>query len=97
MRRSTWLLLFFLLAGVAVIASLFDASIRQQQAAADAAYQMLAQGDGTFQEVGLWSGAALDAMGNAQAGMGLDAGDLLVDEYFTYNEADQRASSAAIV
>jgi hypothetical protein len=35
MRRSTWLLLFFLLAGVAVIASLFDASIRQQQAAAD--------------------------------------------------------------
>jgi hypothetical protein len=34
------------------------------------------QGDGTFKEVGLWSGAALDAMGNAQAGMGLAAGDL---------------------
>ena len=34
------------------------------------------RGDGTFQEVGLWSGAALDAMGNAQAGMGLAAGDL---------------------
>ena len=37
------------------------------------------QGDGTFQEVGLWSGAALDAMGNAQAGMGLAAGDLESD------------------
>jgi hypothetical protein len=34
------------------------------------------QGDGTFKEVGLWSGAALDAMGNAQAGMGMAAGDL---------------------
>jgi hypothetical protein len=34
------------------------------------------RGDGTFQEVGLWTGAALDAMGNAQAGMGLAAGDL---------------------
>jgi hypothetical protein len=33
-------------------------------------------GDGSFKEVGLWSGAALDAMGNAQAGMGLAAGDL---------------------
>jgi len=31
---------------------------------------------GSFQEVGLWSGAALDAMGNAQAGMGLAAGDM---------------------
>lgn len=37
------------------------------------------QGDGTFQEVGLWSGAALDAMGAAQAGMGLAAGDLESD------------------
>lgn len=36
-------------------------------------------GDGTFQEVGLWSGAALDAMGAAQAGMGLAAGDLESD------------------
>ena len=34
---------------------------------------------GTFQEVGLWSGAALDAMGNAQAGMGLAAADLESD------------------
>jgi len=34
------------------------------------------EGDGSFKEVGLWSGAALDAMGNAQAGMGLAAGDL---------------------
>ncbi|MCP4204646.1 MAG: CRTAC1 family protein [bacterium] len=29
-----------------------------------------------FEEVGLWSGAALDAKGNAQAGMGLATGDL---------------------
>jgi hypothetical protein len=40
-------------------------------------------GDGTFQDVGLWSGAALDAGGAAQAGMGLaidDAdGDTLPD------------------
>lgn len=33
-------------------------------------------GSGHFQEVGLWSGAALDRMGNAQAGMGLAVGDL---------------------
>ncbi|MGB6641044.1 MAG: CRTAC1 family protein [Thermoanaerobaculia bacterium] len=33
-------------------------------------------GDGIFEEVGLWSGAALDQMGNAQAGMGMAAGDL---------------------
>jgi hypothetical protein len=42
---------------------------------------------GTFSEVGLWSGAALDAMGNAQAGMGLATGDLdndgLVDLFVT--------------
>ncbi len=31
---------------------------------------------GRFEEVGLWSGAALDAQGNAQAGMGLATGDL---------------------
>lgn len=37
------------------------------------------RGDGTFEEVGLWSGAALDAMGAAQAGMGLAAGDLESD------------------
>jgi hypothetical protein len=36
-------------------------------------------GTGRFQEVGLWSGAALDAMGNAQAGMGLAVGDLQPD------------------
>jgi hypothetical protein len=34
---------------------------------------------GTFQEVGLWSGAALDEGGNAQAGMGLAAGDVESD------------------
>ncbi|TNF70945.1 MAG: CRTAC1 family protein [Acidobacteria bacterium] len=33
-------------------------------------------GAGVFEEVGLWSGAALDGMGNAQAGMGMAAGDL---------------------
>ncbi|MHC4934255.1 MAG: CRTAC1 family protein [Planctomycetota bacterium] len=32
-------------------------------------------GKGRFKEVGLWSGAALDAQGLAQAGMGLAAGD----------------------
>jgi hypothetical protein len=36
-------------------------------------------GEGRFQEVGLWSGAALDAMGNAQAGMGLAVADLESD------------------
>lgn len=34
---------------------------------------------GVFQEVGLWSGAALDEGGNAQAGMGLAAGDVESD------------------
>jgi hypothetical protein len=34
---------------------------------------------GRFREVGLWSGAALDAMGNPQAGMGLATGDLDAD------------------
>ncbi|MHC4547624.1 MAG: CRTAC1 family protein [Planctomycetota bacterium] len=33
------------------------------------------RGGGRFQEVGLWSGAALDANGAAQAGMGVSAGD----------------------
>ena len=32
-------------------------------------------GKGHFQEVGLWSGAALDGGGNAQGGMGVTAGD----------------------
>ena len=49
-------------------------------------------GSGHFQEVGLWSGAALDAMGNAQAGMGLAAGDLendgLVDILVTNFQKD---------
>lgn len=34
---------------------------------------------GSFQEVGLWSGAALDEGGAAQAGMGLAAGDIESD------------------
>jgi len=33
-------------------------------------------GAGRFQEVGLWSGVALDAGGQAQAGMGLGSGDV---------------------
>ncbi|MEJ2084805.1 MAG: CRTAC1 family protein [Acidobacteriota bacterium] len=49
-------------------------------------------GKGRFQEVGLWSGAALDAMGNAQAGMGLAAADLesdgLVDLFVTNFQKD---------
>jgi hypothetical protein len=39
-------------------------------------YLYESDGAGHFQEVGLWSGAALDRKGNAQAGMGLAAGDL---------------------
>lgn len=38
-------------------------------------YLYLNDGKGRFEEVGLWSGAALDGGGNAQAGMGLAAGD----------------------
>jgi len=37
-------------------------------------------GEGHFQEVGLWSGAALDQGGNAQAGMGLAAADVNGDD-----------------
>jgi hypothetical protein len=33
-------------------------------------------GDGTFSEVGAWSGAAVNGHGSAQAGMGVDAADL---------------------
>jgi hypothetical protein len=38
-------------------------------------YLYLNDGTGHFEETGLWSGAALDAEGNAQGGMGLAAGD----------------------
>jgi len=34
------------------------------------------RGDGTFEEMGLWSGASLDAAGYAQAGMGVASGDV---------------------
>jgi hypothetical protein len=37
------------------------------------------EGDGTFREVGVWSGCALDANGAAQAGMGIAAGDATGD------------------
>ncbi len=42
----------------------------------DANYLYRNGGDGVFREVGLWSGAALDANGAAQAGMGVAVGDL---------------------
>ena len=38
-------------------------------------YLFLNDGRGRFQEMGLWSGAALDGGGNAQGGMGVAAGD----------------------
>jgi hypothetical protein len=41
----------------------------------DANYFYRNEGDGTFREVGLWSGSALDAGGAAQAGMGVAVGD----------------------
>ncbi len=41
----------------------------------DANYYYRNEGDGTFREVGLWSGCALDENGAAQAGMGVALGD----------------------
>ncbi|UCF38285.1 MAG: CRTAC1 family protein [Acidobacteriota bacterium] len=41
----------------------------------DANYLYRNEGNGTFKETGLWSGAALDANGAAQAGMGVAVGD----------------------
>ncbi len=41
----------------------------------DANYYDRNEGDGTFREVGLWSGCALDENGAAQAGMGVALGD----------------------
>ena len=45
----------------------------------DANYQYRNEGGGTFKEVGLWSGSALDANGAAQAGMGVTVGDATGD------------------
>jgi hypothetical protein len=45
----------------------------------DANYHYRNEGDGTFKEVGLWSGSALDAGGAAQAGMGVTVGDATGD------------------
>jgi hypothetical protein len=42
----------------------------------DANYLYRNEGNGTFKEVGLWSGCALDADGSAQAGMGVATGDV---------------------
>lgn len=38
------------------------------------------RGDGTFEEIGLLAGAAYDSKGNAEAGMGVEAGDLDGDD-----------------
>lgn len=42
----------------------------------DPNYMYRNEGNGTFTEVGLWTGTALDANGAAQAGMGLAVGDV---------------------
>jgi len=42
----------------------------------DANYLYRNEGDGTFRDIGMWSGAAFDAGGAAQAGMGVAAGDV---------------------
>jgi hypothetical protein len=42
----------------------------------DANYFYRNEGEGTFQEVGLWTGAAFDANGAAQAGMGAEVADV---------------------
>jgi hypothetical protein len=41
----------------------------------DANYYYRNEGDGTFKEVGMWTGPAFDAGGAAQAGMGVAVGD----------------------
>ncbi|HSR67635.1 MAG TPA: CRTAC1 family protein [Acidobacteriota bacterium] len=41
----------------------------------DANYFYRNRGDGTFEEIGLWNGSALDHNGSAQAGMGIAVGD----------------------
>ncbi|NIM02052.1 MAG: hypothetical protein GTO30_13445 [Acidobacteria bacterium] len=54
----------------------------------DANYLYRNEGDGTFKETALWSGAAFDANGAAQAGMGIAAGDVngdLVPDLFVTN------------
>jgi len=48
----------------------------------DANYFYRNEGDGTFKEIGLWSGPALDAGGAAQAGMGVTVGDTDQDGLF---------------
>ena len=45
----------------------------------DANYLYRNEGNGQFMEVGLWSGAAFDAHGAAQASMGVAAGDVIGD------------------
>ena len=48
----------------------------------DANYVYRNEGDGTFQDVGMWAGAAFDENGAAQAGMGVAAGDANGDGIF---------------
>ena len=47
----------------------------------DANYLYRNDGTGRFTEIGLWSGAALDANGAAQAGMGVAVGDVNTDSF----------------
>jgi hypothetical protein len=42
----------------------------------NANYLFRNKGDGAFDEIGSWSGAGFSSDGNAQAGMGVDAGDI---------------------
>src|SRR5207249_9756491 len=57
----------------------------------DANYLYRNEGDGTFKEVGVWSGCALDANGRTQASMGIAVGDAFGDgllDLFTTNFAE---------
>jgi len=57
----------------------------------DANYLYRNEGGGKFKETGLWSGAAFDANGAAQAGMGVAVGDVnrdLVPDLFVTNFAE---------
>ena len=65
--------------GFAVLAADLDSDLDPDLYVAndsDANYLYRNQGDGTFQEVGMWTGAAFDAGGAAQASMGVAAGDV---------------------
>jgi hypothetical protein len=65
--------------GFAVLAADLDSDLDPDLYVAndsDANYLYRNEGNGTFREVGMWTGAAFDAGGAAQASMGLAAGDV---------------------